>query len=336
MASILIVRKQTTPGKTNKPVRTRFHVRWERGRGEPSVHLGVYDTEKLAKKKVRESFDRLALGRIPSKDPEPTQTPGEPMRIIAPRWLERRLKIADSTRESYENVVANHIVKRWGDDDPASITVEDVQDWIAEQDCATTSPATIRVRLTVLGMILKFAKVRPNPVKDDEIELPRGRPSKNRMPSKSNLATFYRELDKIAGGKYAGVVRLMEHTGMRVHEAVAIRFEDWDREKRRLLVPDSKTTAGIRFIDQIDGLPAMPPVGTGRVWPDITISGTKGAVRMATKRSGVNLFSSHDLRKLSISRGLRSGVDPILVSARAGHSSTNITLTSYAKLIPPD
>jgi integrase len=141
----------------------------------------------------------------------------------------------------------------------------------------------------------------------------------------------------MSDGKYVGVVKLMEHSGLRVHEAVAVRHEDWDRRKRRLLVPDSKTYAGERFVDQIDGLPVMPPAGgTGRVWPNVTISGIQAAMTRACDQAYVSRFSPHDLRKLHISRCLRSGMDPSLLAVRAGHSSPNITLSTYSKLIPPD
>lgn len=337
MASILIVKKMTVPGKKNLPVRARYHVRWERGRGVPTVHLGVFDTETLAKRRVRAAHDQLARGEIPTADPLTTDAkPAEPMRVVGPRWLERRIGIADGTRKSHANSII-HINKRFGDVDPHEITVEDVQDWIAEMHAAGAKPGSIRNRLGTLKLILRHAKVKPNPAADDEIELPRGGPKRNRLRSRAELDAFYTQLAKSGDGKYVGVVRLMEQSGLRVSEAVAVRHEDWDRRKKRLLIPDSKTYAGERFIDQIGGLPQMPPSGgTGRVWPDVTVDGTQAAISKACERAGVAVFSPHDLRKLHISRCLRDGMDPTLIAVRAGHSSPQITLSTYSKLVPPE
>jgi integrase len=337
LASILIVKKMTVPGKKNLPIRARYHVRWERGRGRPVVHLGVFDTETLAKRRVRAAHDQLARGEIPTADPLDSEpAPTRTVAAVAERWLERRIGIADSTRYAHENSIV-HINKQFGESDPAAITVDDVQDWIIELAAGGAKLNTIRRYRSALKQILAHAKVKPNPAADGEIELPRSGPKRNRLPSRRDLDLFYRKLDKIAGGKYAGVVRLMEHSGLRVHEAVAVRHEHWDRRKRRLLVPDSKTYAGERFIDQIAGVPVMPPAGgTGRVWPNVTISGVKAAVSSACDQAYVSKFSPHDLRKLHISRCLRDGMDPSLLAVRAGHSSPQITLSVYSKLVPPE
>ena len=332
MASILIVPKKTVPGKKGLPVRTRYHVRWERGRGKPVVHLGVFDTETLAKRRVRSAHDQLARGEVPSKDPlAGDPKPAEALRVVAERWLERRMKIADATRASHQNSIV-HITRRFGDDDPHSITVDDVQDWIASQSASGAKPGSIRNRLVTLRLILRYAKVKPNPAADEELELPRSGPKRNRLPSRRELDAFYAVLPV----KYAGVVRLMEHSGLRVSEAVAVRYEDWDRRKHRLLIPDSKTYAGTRFIEQLDGLPEMPARGTGRVWPDITVDGVQAAITKACGRAGIGTFSPHDLRRLHISRCLRDGMDPSMLAMRAGHSSPNITLSTYSKLVPPE
>ena len=336
MTTIQIVKKMTVPGKKNLPIRERWHVRLERGVGYPTIHLGVFDTETLAKKRMRSAWNQLAEGVMPTRVEMPRNAaPVETMRTIAERWLERRIGIADSTRLSKQASIV-HINAAFGDDDPHSITVDDVQDWIADMS-KTAKRGTIHNRVSTLRQILKHAKVRPNPAADEELELPRAEPKRNRLPSKKALQAFYTDLAKIADGKYVGVVKLMESSGLRVSEAVRVRHEHWDRRKHRLLVPDSKTYAGERFIDQIDGLPQMPPPGgEGRVWPNITVDGTQAAVRKACERTGIPMFSPHDLRRLHISRRLRDGADPILVSVRAGHSSPNITLTTYAKLVPPE
>jgi integrase len=337
LASILIVKKMTVPGKKNLPIRARYHVRWERGRGRPVIHLGVFDTETLAKRRVRAAHDQLARGEVPTADPLEF-IPAAPRQLseIADRWLERRIGIADSTRLAHENSIV-HINKRFGDLDPATITVDDVQDWIIELAAGGAKLNTIRGYRSALKQILTHAKVKANPAADGEIELPRSGPKRNRLPSKRDLDLFYRKLAAMSDGKYVGVVKLMEHSGLRVHEAVAVRHEDWDRRKRRLLVPDSKTYAGERFVDQIDGLPEMPPAGaSGRVWPNVTISGIQAAMARACDQALVSRFSPHDLRKLHISRCLRAGMDPSLLAVRAGHSSPNITLSTYSKLIPPD
>lgn len=335
MGSVYVVKRMTkakdaTETEPAKPAKPRYHVRYQSRAKAKAVQLGIFPTETLAKKRVQWAIGVIANGGVPTNEPVVAPVVDD-MRTVAERWLERRMKIADSTRLSLQNSIG-HINERFGSDDPQTITVDEIQDWISDMHDAGAKTGTIRNRMSCLKMILKHAKVRPNPAADEDIELPRSGPKRNRLPSSRELAAFYGKLPD----KYQGVVRLMEHSGLRVHEAVAVRHEDWDRRKRRLLVPDSKTYAGERFVDQIDGLPTMPDRSEGRVWPSITVDGVQAAMRKACERAEIRTFSPHDLRKLHISRCLRSGMDPSLLAVRAGHSSPVITLGVYSKLIPPE
>lgn len=330
MASILIVKKMTTPGKKNLPIRARYHVRWERGRGRATVHLGVFDTETLAKRRVRSAFDQLARGEVPTADPlAGDPTPAEPMRIVGPRWLERRLKIADGTRASHSNSIV-HINKRFGDDDPHAITVDEIQEWIASMSAAGAKPGSIRNRLTTLRLILRHAKVKPNPAADEEIELPPIVREEFNLPTRRELDL----LEAALAEKYRPLLRMLEHAGLRISEAVALDHSDID-EKMGVRVRKGKTSAARRWVWQIDGLPVLPERGVGRVYPGVTSDGMQSAMRRACVKAGIPNYSPHDLRHLAISRWMRT-MDDAIVAKRAGHSSSNITHQKYAHAILPN
>lgn len=350
MPSIYIYRVMTKPGVLKRPIRPRFHVRMEIGRGRP-VHLGVFPTEKLAKDKVQASWELLNRGVMPTKTPvidEPP--PARTMNDLVDAWLKSRIDVADRTL-SHLTISSRMIKERFGALDPEAVTTEDVQDWIHEQLAHKPrpyKPSTIGLRVRTLGTILAYGKVAQNPARDPIVKKPKKRRKAHRMPTRRELDAIYANITNPA---VANCVRLIEETGMRVSEAVDVRAGDWDRRNKRLLVPDSateaeeryaKTGAAGRWIVQVDDKPAIPtfPPGTApetRMFPGVTHQKVRSAMDRACVKAGIRRYSPHNLRDLSASTILHYGKLSLAdLAVRLGHSSSAVTLSVYNHSLPPE
>lgn len=341
MTSIFIVERQTVPGKTNRPVRTRYHVRMQHNSTSPSVHLGVFRTKKLAQQKIDGAFALLAQGVEPTKNPT-SQGPALRPTVsqVADAWLASRIDVAENTT-SHFSISVGHIKERFGTMDPHAIEPDDVRDWISEQLAHKPKPyaaATIRLRLTTLGSVLDYARVEPNPVRDRLVKKPKKPRKIPRMPNLREREAIYRELAASPVGRRSlECVRLIEHTGMRVSEACAVEYEHWNRRKQQLLVPEAKTEDGTRWIQQIDGFPPMPEPGRGRMFPGLTHEIVRRDMLAACRKAGIRRFSPKDLRDLSASTLLHTGkLSPAEIAARMGHRTPEITLRVYAHTLPPE
>lgn len=329
MTSVFVVERQSKKGK-------RFHVRMEYGRSTPQVHLGVFPTKTLADARVRSALKELAQGVAPTKHPVADRASTSVDRL-AGEWFDTRIDVAENTRRHYRSSIAA-IRAEVGKHDASTLAVADLQSWVRRQNEEGISPGTIRLRLTCLAMILDYGEIEPNPVRSRKLKKPKARSGNYRLPTNSDLDAIYANLP----AKAVGAVKLMEHGGLRVSEACAVRWGDWDRPRRRLLVPDAKTKAGIRWIDQVDGLPEMPDRLEGvaddaRISPGLTAKMVQHAIRNACAAADIRTFSPHDLRHLHASRLLHTGkLSPALIAARLGHASPDITLGTYSHVVLPD
>jgi integrase/recombinase XerC len=256
--------------------------------------------------------------------------------MVADEWLASRIDAAERSRKNF-TVSIGWINRMLADRDPESITIADVQRWIQMQVDADSAPGSIRLRMSVLTQILDFAEVEPNPTLSRRVRRPRAVRKDYRLPTRGELALIYQHIDP----KKREAVRMMEHTGMRVSEVVALKWEDLDRPRHRLLVPEAKTSAGRRWIDQIDGLPALAdkPEGVAddrRVF-EVTESMVSHAMGKACEAAKIRHYSPHDLRHLHASRLLHDQVlSPAQIAARLGHATALITLGTYSHVVPPD
>jgi integrase len=357
VASVYIVKRRISDDSQGR-TRFRYHVKMQLGRYHPIVHLGSWDTATLAKKRRQAALEQLARGETPTRTPAGTYEPlNTTIEQLGQAWLDSRIDFAALTRVS----VVGHlkgINARIGKRDPASITIADLRAWIRDVDAGDEDIqiATLRKRFQHLAGLLDYGGVDPNPVRARDLKFPRAEDTPKRLPRPSELARLYAALEPDPSnaqtanrGKNIPVVRLMEHTGVRIHEAVAVTWKDWDARRQRLLIPKSKTSAGTRLIGQVADHKhaayarfALPqrPAGTpveARIFPDVTMDSIREAMSDACVRAGIPRIRPHDLRHLHISRLLYYGIlSPAEIAARAGHKSPDVTLKVYTHVIPPE
>jgi integrase len=325
--SVYIVRRQTLKGP-------RWHVRCEL-RNQPVIHLGVYDTERRAKIRREAAKDEIAQGRVPQRFAQ-AEAPAasKTLSVAGLEWIDTRHDLKDVTRRPYERMV-----KAW----PASIaslevtmiTHADVQAWVMDMT-PRLKRGTIARELVVLKLVLDYAgRYIDNPARDRRIRLPRREPNTYRLPTRAQIAQMHEVMPN-----RVPLMTLLEHTGLRIHEAAQLRWRDIDTTRARLLVVQSKTPAGRRFVEHLPGTPPFPMPGEGDdpaalVFP--RARSLTNVLRESHIRYGSFLMSAHEFRHLHASRLLHEGIlSPAQISARMGHANPAMTLKTYAHVVPPD
>ena len=165
MPSLTITTRQTRSGP-------RYVVRYRLGgRAYPVQHGGSFKRLREAKARRDLIGGELAAGRNPALALR-AMVEAPPVRTLSD-WAEayQRSRV-DYAAETVKNL-ASHlkaILPKFAERDPATITVSDVQEWIAG---LALKPSSIRRYLATLRAVLDFAGVEPNPARDERVRLPR-------------------------------------------------------------------------------------------------------------------------------------------------------------------
>lgn len=236
------------------------------------------------------------------------------------------------------------------------------------------SPRYVRKIHSVLHQALKKARawrlIKRNPADTDLIELPKREQPNHRIFSKEEVVEF---LDATEGDRFHALWALLLSTGLRPSEALALKWEDIDDEgwmsvrrgltladyergahevttdlktrqsKRRIKLPEFLLEilnchrreqakrimiAGHRF-ERNDFVFAN---GAGTFWD---INKVRRRFKKALKKAGLpEEIRLYDTRHTHISHLLTGGVNLKLASARAGHSSIQLTADTYGHVTP--
>lgn len=344
MSSVYLAKRTLSPDKKTGKPRTSWAVRWEEGRKSKAKHLGSYPTKPLAEARRTEVRRQLARGEIPTLRVDVPDTNTRKLEDIAAEWLKlRKINAKPTTLRSFRYSIGL-LKAEWGKRDPATITVDELQDWMGRQ---TIKASTLRLVLSHLSQIMVFADVEPNPVRSPKLIKPPVRRKRTRLPLRSELAAMYKALPE----KNKAPVAMMEHGGLRISEVVALTWSDLHPGRGFLIVQghddedgddETKTAAGNREVKQIDGLPVIPERPDGvrddaRVFQNVTEQSIASAMRKACKDADVPHVNPHLLRKLHISRLMHNmGLDPASIAARVGHASPTLTFDVYTLMIPEE
>ncbi len=140
----------------------------------------------------------------------------------------------------------------------------------------------------------------------------------------------------------AAVLALGWAGGLRRSEIVAVQIDDYDCDAGRLVVRSGKgrrdRVVGLRngAAHVLDAWLQIRGDGAGALLQQVRKGGTitgkpmtgeaiVGLLVRLARRSGVNPFTAHDLRRSFITSHLERGTDALLVSRMVGHASTDTT-----------
>jgi integrase len=247
----------------------------------------------------------------------------------------------------------------------AAIEPRDIKRYAAEIAARGVARATVKQALAPVRALLATAfeegLIRSNPAAGVRIvhvtDTETGE-ARVKALTEDELRTLLAEIPD----EWRAFFELLAHTGVRIGEAVALRWEDVDFGKRRLHVrrrlyrgrlDAPKSRYGIRAIPLSSGLaqalwrlrgtaPDEAPVFRSRAW------GSRGGgylepsnvcnrvLKPAARRAGVPWVGFHTFRHTCATMLFRHGLNAKQVQVWLGHHSPAFTLETYVHLLPED
>jgi integrase len=268
---------------------------------------------------------------------------------------------SQGTLSLYRQRYRTHLEPALGKRRIQDVRVEDISAIYRRQRNNGLAAWTVSGTHTLFSALFRFALSRgyvaTNPLdRLAKIEKPRQR---SKRQARRLNDTQVRALCAGATPTYRPIVTTLAWTGVRVSEALGLRWHDIDFDAREIhvrhqLAADGslktpKTRAGSRSIPLLPVLEKElrrhreAQLGRGIAGSDQLVFTTaagqpldrhnvrnRGIVR-ASKKAGMTDVTTHDLRRTFISHlivGL--GLDPVRVARIAGHSNVAVTLNTYA------
>lgn len=287
------------------------------------------------------------------------QKPAQSIRFstVAAQW-EQQLdgRVKESTKVKYHQILHKHLLPLFADLPLTSITHQKIED-SAQQLLQNLAPRTVADILSVLRSILRFAMRRGETVASDGSSVRIRRPPKSiRVLSVREQQALCRQLLAEPSPKNVGIL-LSLHTGLRLGEICALRWEDISFEEKTLHV--SRTAQRICNIE--DALPRTRMIVTAPKSPDSirTIPLTPDLVRLLhslgvprrgyflsgptiteprtmqyhfakmAASCGIEGATFHTLRHTFATRCVELGFDVKSLSEILGHSTVNLTMNRY-------
>ena len=331
MSSLTITTRQTRSGP-------RYVVRYRvGGRTYPLQHAGAFKTLKEAKARRDLIGGELAGGRNPADLLRAMrETPkARTFADVYDAFTASRVDVAETTRANYQ-IHRVRLVALLGDRYPTTITWHDIQTVVGELS-KQLSPSSTKNYLGTLRMVLDFADLPANVARDKRVKLPRTEDVIPNPPSASEVEAIIANAPR----KWKLALRMLEQTGMRVGELVALEWGDVDHANLRLRIRAGKTNAARRWIpipewlmDEIElTCPPDDRTATRRLFHDGSRTAIGNAMRSACQTAGIAFYSPHDLRHRYISVKLREGVPITVIAAHVGHARKSLTLDTYAHVL---
>lgn len=220
--------------------RTRWHVLGEYPGLDPA---DAREAAMMARAQVAKGLD-------PAAEAKKAKARTKTLRDIADDYMSRA-SLKPSTRDSYENYI-RHVLARFEDLSPAEITEDDIEAWF--RPMARREPYGANRRLWMLSKLmdeaerLRIRKPGTNPCRHIKRA---AEAERSRYLSDKEFARIGEALRKLEDeGKVsthaAAAIRLLMFTGARKSEILNLRWKDVDLERRRLVIPDHKTSRKTR------------------------------------------------------------------------------------------
>jgi integrase len=262
---------------------------------------------------------------------------------LVERWKKAVVPtIKRSTANYYQKLLRAHLVPLFGGRGISSIGRYDVEIFLADQ-AKRYSRNTLHGMRVSMGRVFSWAVacgwLDRNPCSG--VKLPRAGKRITRTVLKPEQVTAIAENLK---EPYATLVLFLAVTGLRIGEAIGIRWTDFDGDVLRVSrtiyegeADTAKTESSCRSLPIPEAVLSRMKALNSTEWVFSSRQGTpinpgnalKRYVRPVARQLGIPLGGWHDFRHTVTTGLLRSGVSPKVVSRILGHSDVGITLNVY-------
>ena len=344
----------------------RWEGRYQKGRDiNGKILYGyVYATTFTEAKKLLIDKPKLTP-KLPLKDPPVTTAPVVTLSSVAEQWLAMiSLKVKPSTYANYESIVMWHIEDDLGKIELNKMTTNRICGYTKAKlekgridKVGGLAPKTMRDILSVLKSIFDFAvseKLISNAI---SIIYPKQKQRTIRVLNRSEQSALTEILFEKTDIYKMGML-LCLHTGLRVGEACALKWQDFSASfekisvsrsmrriknyngdcKTKIIIDTPKSRASIRQIPIPKFLAPMLSVFNGKAdeyfisTPDAPLTEPR-KMQYHFKRvidvAKIAHTNFHSLRHTFSTRCIEAGVDIKSLSEILGHANVNITLNLY-------
>lgn len=346
----------------------RYVARWRTAQG--IQRQKSFPRKRDAQQYLAAITNQLVEGR--SGDPAPG-------RIRFEAWVDewRRAPgfVRETTLERDESMIRTHVLPAFGRYRLCEIRREDVKAWVEQLSKSGTpgrgagrplSPSTVHKAHQTLAKILEAAvedgRIGTNPARG--VRLPKIADEERRFLSPDELVHLEDAVEQVAGPSWSVLVPFLADTGLRIGEALALRWADLNPlrgtvQVRRgsvevrggVKIGDLKTAAARRTVPTLThevglrlsqvrsdaddtglvftsatGKPARARHLRDRMWlPALEIAGLSDPQP-----------TFHSLRHTAVAHWIAAGVEPYRVAKYAGHRSIATIFRLYGHLLDLD
>jgi integrase len=301
-----------------------------------------------AKKALREALADRDEGYVPADKLT--------VRLYLDGWMEdRRDTITPRTWRTQESMLRNRVNSYIGDVRLCKLTPADVRAMYRRLLSDGLTPSTVGRIHAILKQSMRDAVrdriIRSNPLED--VKAPKQERKEKDVLTPDELR---RLLDAVHGGRFEGVFYLCSLVGLRIGEALALRYEDVDLERGTVRVERTlhegecsapKTSSSRRTLSlpqkALDSLvwhcggrnnPTGYLFATASGKPVDVSNFYRWSWRPALRKAGLpESLTPHQLRHGTASLLLNQNVPIPVVSKYLGHANPGITMKVYAHLI---
>ncbi len=294
---------------------------------------------------------------------------------FASEWFERQTLeggqrgegLSEAGKAALGWVISNHLLPAFALRRLDQITVEDVDRYrLGKVRGGKLSATSINKTLATLAAILESAVeyelIDRNPARGRRRRLPATVPRRSWLDRADHIAALLDaagqrdQKAKVCRGQRRALLATLVFAGLRIGEALSLRWRDVDLARGTITVRDAKTDAGVRVVNILPIL--RDELGAYRARLDPTagalVFGTANghrqgatnvrrrvlskAVEQANRRLAEDGaeplpegLTPHSLRRTFASLLFAIGETPPYVMAQMGHTTPNLTLAIYAR-----
>jgi integrase len=317
---------------------TRYLVKYRLGGRESARrYAGSFTTRREALARCRWAAGELAAMRVPDLRLMEVRSQAPTIAEAAERWRNSRIDVAKGTAATYR-VNLGRILARLGARRVDEIAVGDVAEFAGELAEAELARESIRKTLVTFAMVLDFAGVTPNPVRDKAVKLPHELRPEINPPTAEHVLAVHR----LVPSKYRLPILVLDATGMRVGELEQLTWGDIDEPRARWRVSQAVAkTRRARWVSVSDPLfgavlalrPRDDRVPGAPVFVGVTADRLRTAITRACTAAGVPAFSPHDLRHRRISLLHLGGVPWARIGEHMGQRNLAVTANTYTHVL---
>jgi len=301
-------------------------------------YAGAFSTKREATTRKAWVAGELAAMRVPDISILAEHVAAPTLREKAAEWQASRKDVRESTRIHHRTVLGR-VLPTLGARPYDTITADDVQDLVNTLEAKGKARASIRKSVTVLAMVLDYARVRPNPARDPNVKLPNEEPEIVQPPHADHVeaVAWLLPADYLLG------LLVLDATGARIGELEGARIGDFDElEKRWLVRPEISKTRRARWVelpaDLFEVVVARLPAREDRdpeapLFPIRSTDRLRMAIGRACRDAGVPSWSPHDLRHRRISLLHHQGVSWAEIGAHVGQRNLSVTADTYTHVL---